>query len=302
MKIWFVLVAACILISCKKENGNDPAPVGSARDSTWVLTQFDGGFFGMIYAFEYDKEYKKVLKLYAPYENWKNEMCYLNYRQDGLLSHLVWEYKNVNQETKRTSMIALYNANNQPVKIYCKKSSVEPINSAYFSTINDGKMEPTYDSLVWGANNRVQIWYRIDPIDTSESVLKYVYARPSDIAPIAMERYYVKNGVSSFYERMGIKTDSTDSYYKDLWWLGFLNVVIPADSKSWGFDFFINSPGTSMPNGPAFITKRIIEYGGSNYYNNYGAKQAYTANADSTVITISTHLESGQFKLIKVKK
>jgi hypothetical protein len=304
MKIWSVLIAVCILISCKKENGNDPDPGGSATDSTWVYTRFEGGS-GLDLVFVYDAAYKKVEKLYAPYDHWKNSACYFYYKPNGLLSHIVWEYEIVDQTIERASMIVVHNLNNQPVRVYYKKHSTEPANAAYYSNLNDGNLDMKDDSLVWGADNRIQEWHT--RYRTDLRVVKYLYGQ-SGVAPVALERYNINNGVESLYDKLLLKTDSTDAYHKKLWWLGFLSSLTRADARPLRpleYHFFVDRPSSSLENALAFVTKRVTRYSVYNnwgYYNYELANQEYIANADSSIIEMRSNVNSVQFKFTRIKK
>lgn len=298
--LFLLSTVALLQVSCSKPSTDelqDPGtPPAALSDSVFILTNIRGSIQqGDEFDFEYNSDHN-VTRFIRPYGWAQNTPCTVYYT-NGKPSSVIYQCKNINNNTIKSSMILVYGSNSKCTKVLYKKPLANnPDNGLpYFTDVTDGNLHSEYDSLTYSATNQLQAIYRMNNngvSSTAYNLVKFFYPSPADTVANRLEEYtFDANGNPSLYDQLLITTNNMESpVYRQFWFFPFVNklsYIVNTDVMS--LPLLYNGPSTNLNIYLPLIQKCITHY---EVYNNWGMYNYhtsfdYTLSSDSTTLRVT---------------
>lgn len=259
-------------VSVARENGTDTTGGGTTPtkyDSVNLLSRvLCSGQGGINFSYDYDS-LNRLNQIKNPSGYFVNEPFSLYYSSNGKVSYIVSENKNGSGQIFKSSVIFQYGANGKVSKAYYKRlTDLYPDDLApYYSTLSDGKYD-IIDSLIYSANNRLEVFYRFENLSQTNwklaNTFNFYYTTPADTVAYKVEGFQPNQVTSTLerYDQILITTNSIDNViYKQIPYSAFLQRLAGVTGASYKFPFLFDaSSPTSLDQMLAFVPKCFSDY------------------------------------------
>ncbi len=308
----FAIFFICVCVyACQKPKDepniqpNNPINVDSSNTTNvdsnnvsteYLLSSINGDYaYGQSFEFEYDND-NNLIKFYRPSSWGLTSPCYVIYR-DGIVNNIISEYKDINSQILKASMIFLYGSNGKCDKICYKKQTDQNLNntSPYFTDLTDGNLHYEYDSLAYSSTDQILEIYKMDNskmIPKTISIIKFYYKDSSDTSLNKLEEYrFDDNGDSYLYDQLLLTTNTiANPVRRSLWYFPFvfnLTNITGGGGNVMFLPILYDGPSTYLNLYTPLVSNCITSY---KVYNNWGYHNytktvyKYSYSADSLLL------------------